>query len=218
MSIIQISCREQNKIDLRQANAVIRHKPNIIIFEAPVQIGLSPLFLDSKQPILKQKEILKIKISNLKKVAKINKWVESDIKVFENVYELIKSGHDIKLYNVDGPSELLQQTIINKWNLIDKPRRRGNHFLWWTYIYLREKMMTDNIRPILKENKNKTILIAMQKFHWLNVKFQLSNPSKDELWNYYFGKFKNINKKEVANKLKKENEILYKYWIKYPIK
>ena len=75
--------------------------------------------------------------------------------------------------------------------------------------------MTENIRPVLKENKNKSILIFLQKFHWLNVQFQLSNPSKDELWDYYFGKFKNIDRKEVANKLKKENNVLYEYWMKY---
>ncbi len=128
MSIHQIPCREQNNIDLRQANAVIKHKPNIIIFEAPA--GPSPLFFDSKKPTSKQKEIIKTKINNLKNVAKKYPWVESDIKVFENACDLARSGVDLKMYNIDGPGELLQQTIINKWNLIDKPRRRGVHLLW----------------------------------------------------------------------------------------
>lgn len=214
MTIHQIPCREQNNIDLRQANAVIKHKPNIIIFEAPANTG-SPLFLDSNQPILEQKELLKGKISNLKKVAKTYRWVESDIKVFENAFDLIKSGHELKIYNVDGPSELLQEALINKWNLIDKPRRRGVHLLWWVYIFLRERIMTENIRSILKENKDKSILVFLQKFHWLNVQFQLSNPSKDKLWNYYFGKFENMNRKDMVNILKKENEVLYKYWVRY---
>lgn len=213
MPIHQIPCREQNDIDLRQANAVIKHKPNIIIFEAPTES--SPLFFDSKLPLAKQKEIIKIKVSNLKKVAKEYSWVESDIKVFENAFNLALSGQDLKMYNIDAPSELLQQTIINKWNLIDKPRRRGVHLLWWVYIFLRERIMTENIRPLLKENKNKSILVFLQKFHWLNVQFQLSNPSKDKLWDYYFGKFENVKRKDVANILKKDNDVLYKYWIKY---
>ena len=213
MPIHQIPCREQNNIDLRQANAVIKHKPNIIIFEAPSSI--SPLFFDSHQTPAKQKEILKTKISNLKKVSEKYPWFESDIKVFKNAYDLAKSGHELKMYSVDGPSELLQQTIVNKWNLMNKPRVRGSVFLWWVYIYLREKIMTENIRPILKDNKDKSILIFLQKFHWLNVQFQLSNPSKDKLWNYYFGKFEKIKRKDVANILKKDNDILYKYWIKY---
>ncbi len=75
--------------------------------------------------------------------------------------------------------------------------------------------MTENIRPILKDNKDKSILIFLQKFHWLNVQFQLSNPNKDKLWEYYFGKFKNVKRNDIVNILKRENEVLYKYWVRY---
>ena len=35
MKILQYSCRESGEIDMRQAKAVLRHKPDVIIFEAP---------------------------------------------------------------------------------------------------------------------------------------------------------------------------------------
>ena len=35
MKFIQISCREEGEVDLRQAEAVLRHEPDIIFFEAP---------------------------------------------------------------------------------------------------------------------------------------------------------------------------------------
>jgi hypothetical protein len=216
MKIHQFSCREQDNIDLRQANAVIKHRPNIIILEAPMPEADSSLFFDSNESIAKQKKILQNKISNLKKVSKEFPWVASDITLFENVFELSKSGHPIKIYSVDAPSQLLKETIINKWNLMNKPRKRGSMFLWWVYIYLREKIMADNLRVIFKDVKKDTsILIFLQKFHWLNVKFQLSNPTKESLWNYYFGKFKKIKRSDVVNILKINNPVLYEYWMKH---
>ena len=181
LKILQYNCREENKIDLRQANAVIRHRPDAIIYEAPSDENKASLFFDSNGSIKKQKNKLKELNISLRKIAKKYPWVLSDIKTLENVIELSKTGHKTKIYYVDGPRELLRETIINKWNLIDKPRHRGVHLLWWVYIYLREKIMSKNIESLLK-NKNQSILMFMQKFHWLNVKFLLSKPTKDEIW------------------------------------
>jgi hypothetical protein len=211
MKILQFNCREENGIDLRQANAVLRHKPDTIIYEAPSDKSKAYLFFDPKESIKKQENRLKELNVSLRKISKKYPWVMSDIKTLENVIELSKTGHKTKIYYVDSPRELLRETIINKWNLIDKPRHRGVHLLWWVYIYLREKIMSQNIEPLLK-NKNQSVLMFIQKFHWLNVKFLLSKPTKNEIWKYYFGRFKNVNKKNISETIKLKNKVLYKYW------
>ena len=45
--------------------------------------------------------------------------------------------------------------------------------------------------------KKPTVLIFLQSFHWEHVKFLVKKPNKDEIWDYYFGKFSEINKKQI---------------------
>jgi hypothetical protein len=216
MKIFQYSCRESNKIDNRQSEAVLRNKPDVIFFEAPFDnkdVEFFNKFSVNKKPFRKVKEYQKM----LLKVSKKYKWVKSDILVFDNIVKLWKSGHDVKLYNVDGPSDLLEITINNGWNKLDKPRRRGIHFSWWVYIYLRERIMSDNISKIIKKfPDDAVVLVFLQKFHWMNVKYQLQHKNKKDIFKYYFGKFKgvsifNINKK-VQESCPKD---LIKFWDKY---
>lgn len=214
MEIHQFSCREGNSVDLRQANALIKHKPDIVIWEAPSNKNSASLVFNPKDTTKKQESVIKDKIALLKKVLKKYRWVASDIKVYENTIKLLKDGKKIKMYGVDGPYELLQQTIIHKWHLINKPRNKGRHILWWVYIYLRERIMANNIKPLLK-NDNQKVLVFMQKFHWIHVDFLLSEPAKNIIWKYYFGEFHNINKVNILEVLKTKNKILYKYWLKY---
>jgi hypothetical protein len=214
MKIQQFSCREENAIDLRQSNALIKHKPDVVFWEAPSNKDFATLVFNPNDTFKKQESVIKDIIDNLKHISKNNKWVLSDIKTYENTIKLLKGGHKIKMYNIDGPSELLTQTIINKWNLIEKPRHKGRNILWWVYIYLRERIMANNIKPLIKGD-NQMVLSFMQKFHWIHVKFLLSNPTKDEIWKYYFGEFKNIKKSNIVEILKTRNKILYKYWLKY---
>lgn len=215
MLIKQFNCIEGKNVDLRQANAVLKYKPNIIIQEAPSNSKISDSVFNKYSPANKPLYELKKIRADLKHTAKKYPWVLSVIYVFENIKKLWESGHDVKIYNVDAPSELLRQTLINKWNVIKGPHRRGTHLIWWAYIYLRELMMTKYVSKILAKNKNKkdlTMLIFMQKFHWRNVQFQLLHPQKDIIWKYYFGKFKNLSPKDVEKIIKKENPVLYKYW------
>jgi hypothetical protein len=217
MKIYQFSCLEGDKIDLHQANAILRHRPDIIIFESPA--GKDPGLAYNKyrpenKPLHKVREYQKM----LRRVAKKYPWVASDIEVYKNIETLWKQGHDIKLYHVDGPPELLQlnmdATAGQKWD--PRPYRRGTHLSWWIYIYLRDKIMTTHIRKIFLKHKseNPTILIFLQKFHWINVKFQMTNPSKKELWRFYFGAFKNLTPKTLTEKMRRENKLMYKYWKK----
>lgn len=214
MKIHQFSCREENGVDHRQADAILRHNPDVIFWEAPSTGRKASLVFDPKKSPKKHEGQLKKITKSLQKVSKKYPWVVSDISVYKNAIELLKNGHRVRIYNVDAPSELLKETIINKWNMMERPRRRGSHLLWWIYIYLRERIMTRNIQPLLKGDRQ-TALMFLQKFHWLNVKFLLSNPTKDDIWRYYFGKFKNINKQNVSEIIKEKNKVLYKYWLRH---
>lgn len=214
MKIHQFSCREKRGADPRQADAVLRYKPDMIFCEVPSAEGKASLVFDPRKSIKDTEDKLKEIIKKLRKFSKKVPWAISDIEMHKNVAELLKGGYKVRMYNVDAPVELTKEAILNKWHLMDKPRRRGSHLLWWVYIYLRERIMSKNMKPLLKMG-DQTILIFLQKFHWLNVRFLLSNPSKDDIWNYYFGKFKKFNKQNISKILKEENKILYKYWLRH---
>lgn len=214
MRIYQFSCRETNKIDRRQADAVLRHAPDIIFWESPSKTERkASLVFDPRKPIAYQEKALTEMIQHRRAIAKKYKWVLSDIATYQNTITLVRRGHKVGMYNVDAPRELLQQTILHGWNRIEKPRRRGVHLLWWVYIYLRERMMADNIAPLLKGNK--TALMFLQKFHWLNVKFLLSRPTKDNIWHYYFGRFTAIDRSTLSTIIKEKNSVLYHYWVRH---
>ncbi len=199
---LQFNCIEGKKIDLRQANAVLRHKPDIIILEYPN--NNYPLKSIEKTPsyLLKKENI------------EIMPWIRSDIRMWKNVDELKKNGHNILVYKIDAPNDLTN-SFFNVWRHM-YPCALKN-WLWWVQIYLREKYMTRNIKWILKNykiKKNPTILIFLQSFHWDHVKFLLKKSSFEKTWKYYFGKFFEINPRNIAKKIRAENKIFYKYWKK----
>lgn len=217
MKLHQFSCFEGKKVDLRQANAVLHHRPDVIIFEAS-PVGRTPNSIFNKHKpsskpltkITKHKEMLR-------QLAKKALWVLSDVYVYDNIVKLWKEGHDVKLYNVDASSELLKVNLNIDTHWDPKPCRRGAHFEWWVRIYLREKIMTKNILKIFSQTKvkNSNVLIFLQSFHWRNVQFLIQNPSKREMYKYYFGAFKNMNIKTINERVKKGNKVLYKYWKKF---
>ncbi|MDD3101568.1 MAG: hypothetical protein PHE59_00240 [Patescibacteria group bacterium] len=211
----QFNCREQNRVDLRQARAVLKYKPDIIIFEQPEKDG-NPESIFNKYDC-KNKPFRKVSIikKNLKEVSREFRYALSMVKTFENIERLWHDGHDILLYNVDGPQELRADFFEVWYNMYPCATK---NWLWWVYIYLRERIMANHIHLILKKYKiknNPKILIFIQSFHWKHVKFLLSNPSKKEIWNYYFGKFSEITPPTIAKRIRKNNELFYKYWEKY---
>lgn len=204
-------------MDLRQANAILRHKPDIIIFEAPNYKPNTESIFNQYQPDSKPAiEIKKIK-NILRREGRHAPWVLSDIHVYDNIQKLWNEGHDIKLFNVDGPPKLLKIGLGKDRTKNPTPYRRGTHFMWWVRIYLRERIMVNNIKRILTHYPRKTDLVALvflQKFHWRNVQFLLSKPSKSEIWKYYFCGFKWLHRKNITERIKRENPILYSYWVK----
>jgi hypothetical protein len=152
----------------------------------------------------------------LRKVSKTYPWVASDIVVYDNIVRLWREGHDVKLYNVDGPSDLLHETIHHGWNRTSRPRRRGVHFLWWVYIYLRERPMADNVIQATKEiPHDATVLVFLEKFHWLHVQFLLTKPSKKDIFSYYFEAFGGTTTTLNKRVYNCGNKTLVKYWRKY---
>jgi hypothetical protein len=215
---IQRSCVEGNKIDLRQADAVIKYQPDIIVFELP-QDSKEPSKIFNRyscknKPVEKVDEIIK----NLKKASKKYPYAASDIIIWENIKKLWGQGINTQIYNIDAPTR-----VRRSFNLFKKPISAEypavrRDWLFWVYLYLREVHMTKNMQMILHKypnNKNLTILVCVQSIHWDHTTFLLTNPSKKEIWKYYFGRFKELKpNKDIENKIKERSRILNYYWKK----
>ena len=207
---IQIDCREINKLDLRQARAVLKYKPDIIILEYPNNKKTPDTIFNKYTPANKP-------LKNLPKFSKetfvVNPWVKSDVVMWNNIaYLWTKEKRQALVYSVDAPSELVREWFYVWENMYPCALK---NWLWWTIIYLRECYMAKNVRWILSRyqlKKRPTVLIFLQSFHWEHVKFLLRNPSAKQIWNYYFGKFDNLRPSIVAQTLKKQNKIFYKHW------
>jgi len=197
---IQVSCIEGDKIDLRQSKAVIKHKPDLIFLEIPS---------NSLKPVTKTK-------SQPKKVTDEFPWVKSDKYVWDNIIQLQKTGHNILVYDIDGPHDLVSfEYKKNIYPYNKKYPYKTTNLFWWVRIYLRECFMANKIKTILNNYKGKkepVILIFLQSFHWRHVKFLLSNPTQKEIWDYYFKRFKKLSDKDISNLIKKENKTFFKYW------
>jgi hypothetical protein len=218
---IQVDVREEinsknwSKPDYRQAEYVLKYKPDIIIFESPMNKTSDTIYNKyscDEKPLKIIQKYKKELIKNSKKPG--NGDALSDIRLFDNIMALWKTGHNVLIYNVDAPNELRAE-FFEVWKYM-YPSALKN-WLWWIRIYLREKYMVKNIQWILEKNKNKdslTVAIFLQGWHWKHVKFLLSDPTKNEIWKYYFSKFKEVNEKNITEKVKKENKVFYKYWLK----
>jgi len=208
----QFDCREQNRTDLRQARAVLKYKPDIIIFELAGKSG-NPETIFNKYDC-KNKPFGEIAIiqKSLKKVSRKFGYALSNIKTCENIKQLWRNDHNVLLYNVDGPRDLRTE-FFEAWEHM-YPCAAKN-WLWWVRIYIRERIMANHIQLILKKYKIKNdpkILIFLQNFHWRHVKFLLTNPSKEKIWKYYFSKFSEITPRAISERIKRNNKLFYKYW------
>jgi hypothetical protein len=208
---IQVNCIEGKEIDLSQAKAVLKYKPDIIFLEYPTNKKTPDTIFNRYSPENKPIEKLPNKFS--KKTLWLCPWVRSDIVMWNNIARLWeKEKHQVLVYYVDAPEEL-----VNKWFIVWKnmyPSALKN-WLWWVQIYLREYHMAKNIRLALSKYKSKnnlTVLVFLQSFHWEHVKFLLKNPSSKQIWDYYFGKFKGLKPSIITETLQKENKVFYKYW------
>ncbi len=215
MKVLQFGCREGRGVDLRQANAVLKHRPDIILWESPAHLGRPGSRFNRYRPEKKPLKELKNIEKNLRSIAKVTPWVLSDVYTYRNIFSLWKTGHQILLFDVDAPSDLLREGF-NPETHKARPERRGAHLLWWVRIYIREVVMARSIEAILKkvENKNQTVLVFIEKFHWINVQFLLTHPTQKEIWRYYFGGFRGLTRRSLEEQIKRENKVFWKYWKK----
>lgn len=210
---IQFNCVESKALDLRQAKAILKHKPDIVILEYPNN-KKTPDWEFNKYPALKKpKKLVSDRIKEFPpEVLKVHPWAKADTIMWRNIAGLWEKGHQIFVYSVDAPNELTKEWL-DVWRgaypCIQK------NWVWWVQIYLREKMMAQHIKWILKNYKEKedpTVLVFLQNFHWQHVKFLLTSPAKKEIWAYYFGRFSEIDKKTIGARIKSLNKVFYKYW------
>jgi len=218
---IQVSSKEQSATknwcgpDLRQAKSVLKHRPDIIIFEL-ANSGRTPETIYNKYNCInKPYGLIKEHIKKVRRSAR-NNYPEAlaDIPIWENIAKLWKDNHNVFVYRVDIAKEFrLELFDVWQWSY---PCIKKNWF-WWVPMYIREKIMAKNINWILQKHKNEknlTIAIFIQKEHWGRIKFLMKNPSKKKIWNLYFGKFKEISPKNITQKIKEINKMYYKYWMR----
>jgi hypothetical protein len=212
---IQENCVEGNRIDLRQARLIARRKPNIVLLELPAG-PRGPQTVFNRHP-LGQKPLAALHNieRSLRITARKYPYALSDVAVWKNIATLWKSGHDVLVFNIDGP-RVLRRAYFGKYGSTPYPVAR-KMVIFWVHLYLREQYMANYIRTILQDyhaKKNPIVAVFLQSIHWRDVKFLLKNPSKKEIWKYYFGRFPEITPTNIAQEIKKESIIHYKYWEK----
>ena len=215
---IQENCIEGNRIDLRQANVVAQYRPDVILFELPAEKGNPSLIFNRYSPDKKPRREIWQKIRKAKIAGREFPYALSDVRVWENIKELWRDGHDVLLFNIDGPDDLRRSYFnLTKGISYDLQRKR---LIFWVHCYLREIMMAEYVRNILrnyKKKENPIVAVFLQSIHWHHVKFLLKNPSQKEIWKYYFGRFPDVNPKNIGPKIGKIDTVHYKYWQKAPL-
>lgn len=214
---IQRSCVEGNRIDLRQAKSILKYKPDIIIFESPKDkndwSNIFNHYSPDKKPLNKVNQIIKI----IKKAAIKEPYAASDISVWKNIIKMWEKGINTQVYFIDAPQNLRHNSPF----LGKKYSKIYRDWLFWIYLYIRESYMKKYLEIALneyKEKKNPTVCVFLQSIHWEHVKFLLTNPTKKQIWKYYFERFKNMKPtKDIENQIKDRSKIVNDYWKKVQI-
>lgn len=175
IKFIQASCLETDKIDSRQAKAVLKHKPDIILFEYPQENKTPETIFNKYSPDKKPKKEVEKIIKMLKKAGKKYPWILSDIKVFENIQKLWSERKQVYLYFIDAPRKITSYRL-DEHGKSPKPFPKIKKYeWWWKQMSEREEYMKRHLKWVLKKHKNKDlkILVFLEKFHWLHVKSSL---------------------------------------------
>lgn len=191
----------KEEIVRKQAEEILRIKPDIILFEFPKQKTRSLSDFNQFKPNEKPKQRAEELKQSYKRASEKYPWLKSEYKIIEAIEQLWSEGKQVYLFEIDGPIELT----------CSGERTGGLLNIVWNY--LRERYMAENINKIRKKVKGKTALILCHNFHWKNIQFLLKNPNKDKIWDYYFTKNRvTKSPKDVKLELKENAKVLYKYW------
>jgi len=197
---IQRSCVEGDHIDLRQAAAIKRFRPDIVLFELP-----------SNQAVpTNQAEIDQI-IAHLEIAAKKYPYARSDIAVWQNIGQLWRAGCHLQAFNIDGPDGL--RRVVNT-EFTEKYPAVRRDWLFWAYLYTRERQMADNIERIINncDKPNPTVAVFLQSIHWKHVRFLMRHPQPPQIWRYYFGRFPEITPENIDDKIRQRSPTLGRFW------
>jgi len=196
---------------LRKAKAVLEYKPDIILFEYPMNGKTPETVFNQYSPVRKPRKRMEEWKNSFrqKELLKVHPWLKGDIKILENIERLWREGQQVMLYTIDAPVELTSQMF---WAGKDKD-------VWpcWVINFLREQCMIKNLNYVEKKHQSKEnpkVLVFMGNWHWANIKFLRKNPSKKEMWDRYFGKFRELEPGNIENKIKEKSKVLFKYWRK----
>ena len=215
----QVNCTESRdgSLDYRQTEAVKRYQPDIILLEYPV-MGDRPEFpLNEFAALEKPADLVAKRTQDFPaEILKVDPWAAADTAMWREIAKSWSEGHQIYIYPTDGPHELLSE-----WREVWEhmyPQATHN-WVWWVQIYLRERLMANHISWVMSKHadmQKPIVNVYLQSFHWKHVKFLLGNPSKDEIYDYYFKRFaQEITLAEIPEHIEKLNPIFYKYWQKY---
>jgi len=193
-----------------QAELIKKHKPDIVVFEIPYthKMPFNKYKADNK-PLDEYRKM----IAYLKRNSKKYPQSQADLKIWENIYNLWREGKNTLVYNIDAPDEIRDYHF----NKNQKYNTVRNQWYFWVYLFIREMNMAKHMRPILekiKSNQKVTIAIFLELNHWKHVKFLLSNPSRQQVWDYYFKRFPELSPKSIDENVKKFDKMYYKYWKK----
>ena len=204
---------EYNRPDYRLAQAILKYRPGILFLETGSGDGNPDTIFNrysaNKKPL---REVRAIQ-SAMRKAARRFGYAKSDILMWSNIVKLWKEGHDVLVFNADGPAELRREFFEVWKNMYPSATK---NWLWWVHIYLRERYMARNIMWALERypsKKPRVALVQFGGFHWRHVKFLLGKPARKDIWKYYFGKFSEVAPGTIAGKIKKQNRVFYKYWL-----
>ncbi len=206
---IQVNCVEGRGVDLRQANAVTKYRPKIILLEYPARDGHPGFsfnrFPADEKPLREARSIQR----GLRRTARKYPWVLSDVALWENIVAEWRRGNNLFVYKVDGPRDLVARGARGT-----AFRGVPRHIAWWVRIYLRERYMLKNIRLVFKRHPGSgRALVFLQSFHWNNVLFLLGSRSRDAAWRRYFGRFKGLTAAELERRVRGD-AVLWRHWKK----
>lgn len=214
----QINCNESRGagLDLRQAEAILTYRPDIVLLEYPCNSEPPDMPFNAFAPMDKPEAMVAKRTAEFPaEVLKRDPWVVADTAMWRNVAQLWSEGHQVLAYPTDGPSELTSEWR-EVWDHM-YPQATKN-WVWWVRIYLRERLMANHVRYVLNKHSDMAkpmVMVYLESFHWKHVKFLLSEPSQQEIWEYYFGRFPEVDQSSIANRIKALNPMFYKYWQEY---
>jgi hypothetical protein len=218
---IQENCVEGSRVDLRQANVVKKYRPDIILFEMPAGRNGPGLAFNKFGPEEKPFKKVAAKKEGARIAARTFPYAMSDFYVWENIEALWREGHNVLLFNIDGPKELRAHRF-KTYGRIPYPALIRSWW-FWAYQLMRELEMRKNIEAILRQygtysarrpRERPVIAVFLQSIHWDHVRFLLTHPSKRSIWKYYFGNFPKVTPANIKALLKEKDEVLYRYWVK----